>query len=109
MLWRCRFKLNWNRPANGAERGLRLLGLLCLLGVRLFMRGRRGNQFPIDEIADAYRQGNDAKYGGRPDVSIGLDLRDQAEGHDVADGTANKRSEEHTSELQSQSNLVCHL
>src|SRR2546430_17692722 len=33
----------------------------------------------------------------------------QADGATAADGTAEERSEEHTSELQSQSNLVCRL
>src|SRR2546430_12395802 len=40
-------------------------------------------------------------------VCIGLNYTDHA--HEVEDGAAEPRSEEHTSELQSQSNLVCRL
>src|SRR2546427_5518188 len=49
------------------------------------------------------------ELGGAPDRDAGVDPMFAAGRAEVRKSIANPRSEEHTSELQSQSNLVCRL
>src|SRR5438270_5552968 len=59
----------------------------------------------------AIRLVEDAFDGARRELNVGrVALRDERRGHaQPAQGGNRDRSEEHTSELQSQSNLVCRL
>src|SRR5205085_3899453 len=64
-----------------------------------------GRRLPEDEIRAANRL---ATAGLIPDLTLLLDVP-VGEGLGRADARGARRSEEHTSELQSQSNLVCRL
>src|SRR5260370_25103553 len=46
---------------------------------------------PIQKIADADSERNDAERCNRPDVAIRLDAGNQSEGSDVADGSADQQ------------------
>src|SRR5690242_16284279 len=50
------------------------------------------NHSPIHEIADANSQWNDAEGSDGPKIAIGLDLSDQAERQDEADGAADQQN-----------------
>src|SRR2546430_9542616 len=65
---------------------------------------------PFDDDDDAVRVANDSVYGLSGGVFSGSLERALAVSRRIRTGTLSvNRSEEHTSELQSQSNLVCRL
>src|SRR2546430_11761654 len=88
--------------------------ILCGRGVSFFFlmirRPPRSTLFPYTTLFRSHRRGPLERLGGRQRRAIGTLRR-----HDVGDrrtplGDGTRlRSEEHTSELQSQSNLVCRL
>src|ERR1700731_1814345 len=49
------------------------------------------DQGGVQEIADADGEGDDAEGGGDPSVGFSLDLGDEAEGENVADGGADQQ------------------
>src|SRR2546427_1352606 len=78
----------------------------------MIRRPPRSTLFPYTTLFRSQDEPSDEELGGEPDQRVELlfDLAmeqraDQARG----DGRHDERSEEHTSELQSQSNLVCRL
>src|SRR6267154_1193929 len=53
--------------------------------------GVAANERPIEKIADADREGNDAKRGSGPDVAVRLDAGNQSESGKVAERSANQQ------------------
>src|SRR5688572_31592623 len=80
-------------------------------------RPPRSTLFPYTTLfrsqsAEQSAQQIDDEYGGHPEARISayeLRLEDAEDDRDPKEIEREKRSEEHTSELQSQSNLVCRL
>src|SRR2546430_9608455 len=70
----------------------------------MIRRPPRSTLFPYTTLFRSLRDLRGAGAAGRPDLPHRGDGRDRRRGSRPAD-----RSEEHTSELQSQSNLVCRL
>src|SRR6266700_5727608 len=46
---------------------------------------------PVNEVADAHRERNDAEDGDGPDIAVRLDGRNQSKRGDVADGSADQQ------------------
>src|SRR5260370_25933086 len=60
--------------------------------ISVFSRGGdAADERPIQKIADADSERNDAERCNRPDVAIRLDAGNQSEGSDVADGSADQQ------------------
>src|SRR2546430_10938153 len=82
-----------------------------LLYCFFFSSRRRHTRFDCDWSSDVCS--SDLSLGARPGAVVALDPRNGEVlamlSHPAADPNDFARSEEHTSELQSQSNLVCRL
>src|SRR2546430_11490365 len=80
----------------------------------MIRRPPRSTLFPYTTLFRSERLGRvGARLGDLPDRRVDLgaaaERRGRLKGHDHVGLHARRRSEEHTSELQSQSNLVCRL
>src|SRR5256886_10092707 len=75
------------------------LSLAAQRGLKLFLNRKKGNCSVCHVIGKKYALFTDNKFHN---IGVGADTQGN-----LAD--AGRRSEEHTSELQSQSNLVCRL
>src|SRR2546430_12770631 len=76
----------------------------------MIRRPPRSTLFPYTTLFRSDHEAEQCRRGGEPAAPRQAVVpRHEQDGYDVQDAQAELRSEEHTSELQSQSNLVCRL